>query len=1468
MKLINRLLFISILALIIAALYSTPLLRTRASKVTPQEPGERRGFMSKQVSVHAAGRNAPWINLRDGHDLPADYQGASKALQALKGNQSRPLALAAADFDEDGVADLVSAYEATGGGVITVQRGHADTIFPNGPEALARRAQSTAAGILSPATDDLASPFLLSSRAFDLSAAPHLLGAGDFDGDGHADVIAATLGGDALSFLSGDGHGGFAAARSIPLPGNVTALATGDVNRMDGLADVVVGIGGARGPRLLVFEGSAGAIKSAPEIIPLPAEARSIAIGQLDGDYPIDIAVAADNNLIIVNGRDRKRPFAEAKGIDARPVVTNLSFAFSIVSVAIGDFAGDASQEIALLSDDGAARLIVKAAPRNGESTWRESSATMTAFTPKKTAGNLPARILVPLRISNSPKEDLLVMDASSHQLHILINEAATSQTETAPPAQASSRLRVAASLDVEGEPVDLLPMRLNVDALSDLVLLRNNQNAPAIVMTSAAAVFNVSNTNDSGAGSLRDAISSANSNPGADTINFAIPGAGIKTIKPLSSLPSINGTLTIDGTTQSPGSSTPPIELDGSMALPGTKGLSIGAASCVIRGLVINSFDGNGIEVTGNSNIRIEGNFVGTNANGTGGKANSEAGVAIIGGDNNIVGGTTASARNVISGNSSHGVVMLGPATGNKVQSNYIGADKTGGIAIGNGSDGISLVSANANVTNSIIGGAAAGNVISGNAGFGVQFFGIGTGSLIQSNMIGTDATGSIDVGNNSSGVSISDAAGNTVGGTAAGEGNVISGNGVNGVRINAVTAINNRVQGNLIGTASNGSSPLPNDSDGVYVLNSASNTGIGASGGGGGNTIAFNGRNGVLIEAGTANSILSNSIFSNTAMGIDLAPAGVTPNDAGDADSGANTLQNFPVLSSAAGLAGGGISIQGTLNSTASTTFTIQFFASDSCDASGNGEGRVFLGSAAAATNAGGNATFNVTLTASASSGQQITATATNPQGNTSEFSACVPFGSADLAITQTSSPANVTAGNKVTYTITVTNNGPDAAAPATVTDNLPAATSFVACFSTNGGACGGSGNNRIVSFNSIAAGASAVITIDAVVNCSVTDGFIINNTAAASSVIHDPVPGNNSATATNTVVNPPPTISPTSASFASDGGDASVSVSITGGCSWTASSNASWIIVPPGSGGIGSGALNYNVTANLTGGPRTGTITVAGQTFTVNQGDQPCSYSIAPASASVTAQGASGTVTLTALAGCKWKATSNNDWVVVTAGTAGAGGGAVSYTVAANTLSDPRTGSITIGGQTFTINQAGVTCAYTLSPTSKFFGQSGADGGFTVMAPGGCNWTASPSASWIVVTSETGGSGTGVITYIVRDNFSIAPRQGTITVAGQTFTIVQDGGTSSECVFTLFPTSRSFSGAGGSGSVDVNCEDRCGWGATANVNWITITSVGVGIGTKTVTYTVQANPGTAPRKGVITIAGKSHTIKQRGR
>src|SRR5262249_41408637 len=157
-------------------------------------------------------------------------------------------------------------------------------------------------------------------------------------------------------------------------------------------------------------------------------------------------------------------------------------------------------------------------------------------------------------------------------------------------------------------------------------------------------------------------------------------------------------------------------------------------------------------------------------------------------------------------------------------------------------------------------------------------------------------------------------------------------------------------------------------------------------------------NGGAGVRIASGTGNAILANSIFSNQSLGIDLNPSGVTPNDTGDGDSGANNLQNFPVLQTANGAAGGRAIVTSTLNSTASATFTLQFFASPSCDSSGNGEGQVFIGSTSVTTNSGGNATFNATLTGAATTGQSITATATNATGNTSEFSACIVYGAAD--------------------------------------------------------------------------------------------------------------------------------------------------------------------------------------------------------------------------------------------------------------------------------------------------------------------------------------------------------------------------------------------------------------------------------------------------------------------------------------
>jgi len=909
---------------------------------------------------------------------------------------------------------------------------------------------------------------------------------------------------------------------------------------------------------------------------------------------------------------------------------------------------------------------------------------------------------------------------------------------------------------------------------------------------------------------------------------------------------------------------------LAGSGAGLGVKALWVNGGNSTVRGLVINRFDSIGIELDGSGSI-VEGNFIGTNTTGTAGQGNGDTGVLINSGSGHLIGGTVAAARNVISANLGHGVqVLFGPAMNNQVQGNRIGTDATGTIGLGNQSDGVAMLSSPGSVIiNCTIGGTTpgAGNVISANMGVGVQFITVGTSNLVQGNLIGTDASGSNDLGNGSSGVAMTEANDCTVGGTVAGAGNVISGNGSNGVRINSLTATGNRVQGNKIGTRADGATPLPNSAEGVRVQFSASNNTIGGVAGEG-NIIAFNLAAGVAVESGAGNAIQSNSIFSNFGLGIDLGPAGVTPNDAGDGDPGANNLQNFPVLTSSNGAAGGGVNIQGTLNSNASTTFTLDFFSNPSCDASGNGEGQTFLGSASVTTNGAGNATFNVTLAASASAGDSITATATNPQGNTSEFSACVPYGAADLAVTKAASSATIIVGSSVTYTITLVNNGPDSASSITVTDNLPATLTFVSCASTGAGVCGGSGNNRIVSFSSLASGATATITIVANLACSVSNGQIIGNTATVTSIVLDPVSGNNSSSVNFTASNPPRVISPANQSYTADGGDGMVSVTAPAGCGWQAMSNDPWLTITSGSIGTGNGSAGYHVAVNATGSPRMGTLTIAGLTFTVNQSNMSCSYSILPVSASFPASGGAGNVSVTAPAGCLWKAISDDAWIVVVPGTeVGIGNGTASYTVAANAGSIPRTGTITIAGLTFTVMQAGVPCTFSIQPTGKLFGEAGNEAGFTVTTSPACNWTASTMDNWIFITSEASGSGPGVVTYGVRDNFTSSPRQGTITVGGLTFAIVQDGGTHGSCVYVLNPSSAVFNAAGGNGSVQILTQASCAWEATTVANWITLTSQIVGIGTSTVTYNVKPNSGASGRTAVIVIGGQSFWVKQKG-
>jgi hypothetical protein len=531
------------------------------------------------------------------------------------------------------------------------------------------------------------------------------------------------------------------------------------------------------------------------------------------------------------------------------------------------------------------------------------------------------------------------------------------------------------------------------------------------------AGPFTVINTNDSGAGSLRQAILDANT-MGGGTINFNIPGAGVHTISPLTALPTITDSVIIDGYTQ-PGSSmnTNPttkginavirIELSGVNSRSNFSGLTINAPNCIVRGLVINRFVHDGIDVCTNGNV-IEGNFIGTNPAGTAALPNGSGGNgAIIFGfcgtpSTCTVGGTTADARNLISGNIGTGI-GLGNGSGNTVQGNLIGTDITGTLALGNSGVGVG-----SGGSNDLIGGTtvAARNIISAN-GRGIDLGG-GSNHTVQGNFIGTDVTGTIALANPNVGLNVNGGVSNNlIGGVTATPGtppgNLISGNNGNTGVILGQDATGNLIQGNIIGADITGTQPLGNS--GGILINGHDNT-VGGTDSNARNIIAFNGGNVPVCNASSAgiwvhnapainNALLGNSIFSNAGLGIDLEfdgdpNCGVDPNDTGDADTGPNNLQNFPVLETVSN-SGGMTTVTGRLNSAANTMYRIEFFANDPLDPSGYGEGKTFVAAQSVTTNGSGNANINQSFPQLTDT-QFVTSTATDPNGNTSEFSAAV--------------------------------------------------------------------------------------------------------------------------------------------------------------------------------------------------------------------------------------------------------------------------------------------------------------------------------------------------------------------------------------------------------------------------------------------------------------------------------------------
>ncbi|MEM7052630.1 MAG: hypothetical protein AAF604_23405 [Acidobacteriota bacterium] len=479
-----------------------------------------------------------------------------------------------------------------------------------------------------------------------------------------------------------------------------------------------------------------------------------------------------------------------------------------------------------------------------------------------------------------------------------------------------------------------------------ELVALATDANGNTSEISAAVALMgpeclDVTTTADSGTGSLREAITCANATPELDTITFAIPGAGPHDIALTAALPILTAPVTIDGTTQA-GNGTvcataipdrPTYQVIVSDGAAISTGFELGAGSdgSTLRGLNVRGFGTYLVRIDDSGSHTVACNFLGTDADGSTRIGGSGQGVRVEDAANVTIGGADATQGNLISTSSvSFGVVFRSTGStgsGNTLRHNFIGTDKTGTAALPN------------------------------DWGVSVSSF-AGT----QQNLAILD--------------------------------NLVSGNNQVGINVDDVDGL--EMKRNLIGTDITGTQPLANGWQGVAAgfVRAADGITIGGTDPGDGNTIAFNVRHGITVGQNSRVAILGNSIFSNTQRGIELEGGGAV-NDAGDPDSGNNNLQNFPVLSGTPSIEGGTLEISYRVDSTTASAaypLRVEFFVADADGL----EGMTYLGfdeyTASDYSGCGGapcTKTASVTLVGAISDGDDVLATATDANGNTSEFS-----------------------------------------------------------------------------------------------------------------------------------------------------------------------------------------------------------------------------------------------------------------------------------------------------------------------------------------------------------------------------------------------------------------------------------------------------------------------------------------------
>ena len=335
----------------------------------------------------------------------------------------------------------------------------------------------------------------------------------------------------------------------------------------------------------------------------------------------------------------------------------------------------------------------------------------------------------------------------------------------------------------------------------------------------------------------------------------------------------------------------------------------------------------------------------------------------------------------------------------------------------------------------------------------------------------------------------------------------------------------------------------------------------------------------------------------------------------------------------------------------------------------------------------------------------------------------------------------------------------------------------------------------------------------------------------------------------------------VSPTRRTVSSAGEQVSVDVTTQPGCAWRATSNASWLAITSGATGSGTGSVRVTVAAN-SGSGRTGTITLADRTVTFEQAAPAapaCSYRLAQTTRNVGREGEEVIVAVNAPAECAWSATSDAPWITVADGRTGSGNGNIRLVVERNS-GPPRTGTVRVGSETFTVNQAGGECTYSIKPSYYNAGRGPDQIVVSVTAPSGCAWTASTTASWVTIEGRSG-SGDGTVRLLIPENTG-APRTATVTIAGQTFTLQQEG----PCTSSIKPGHYNAGRGPDDIRIAVTSDAGCSWTAASTVNWVTVAEGGAGSGNGTVRLIVQPNSGAA-RAVTLTVAGQLFELHQEG-